>query len=253
MSSGKAVVCTTLKNTMLDWEEVEAHPQAEHQARDELTLCEVEAFEAYWAQYVGDDSTPHDLDDIDGFFDGFNFEDERMHMRCQMFRVAEIEQAIKADVAKISYSIMIGGLKVMGRKAAGIIEQCNEYITSLPEVLANIDAMAKEARTVSWGSTEIVEYTPYAWLEPRTIKAPTCNLDLEWLGALAREIATTTPVVLQYLDAKAKAQAKPKPQPEPEWLQKKGTTPFDNFWKFPCRFEGKEPTCKWKDPAKQQK
>jgi len=60
MSSVKAVVCTTLKNTMLDWEEVEA----EHQARDELTLCEVEAFEAYWAKHVGDDSTPHDLDDI---------------------------------------------------------------------------------------------------------------------------------------------------------------------------------------------
>jgi hypothetical protein len=76
---------------------------------------------------------------------------------------------------------------------------------------------------------------------------------LEWLGALAREIATTTSAVLQYLDAKAKAQAKPKPKPEPEWLQKKGTTPFDNFCKFPCRYEGKEPTCKWKDPAKQQK
>ena len=160
MSSGKAVVCTTLKNTMLDWEEVEAQPQAETQARDQLTLCEVEAFEAHWAKYGGDDSTPHDLNDIDGFFDGFNFEDERMHMKCQMFRVAQIEQAIKADVMKISYSIMTGGLKLMARTEASIIEQCNEYITSLPEVLANIDAMAKEARTVSWGSTEIVEYTP---------------------------------------------------------------------------------------------
>ena len=80
---------------------------------------------------------------------------------------------------------------------------------------------------------------------------------MEWLEALTREIATTTPAALQYLDAKAKAQAKakPKPQPEPEWLHKKGTTPFDNFWKFPCRFEGKEPKkfCKWKEPAYQQK
>ena len=70
MSSGKADF-STLKNTMLDWEEVEAKSQA----RDELTLCKVEAFEAYWLEYVGDDSTPHDLDDVEGFFDGFNFSD----------------------------------------------------------------------------------------------------------------------------------------------------------------------------------
>jgi hypothetical protein len=38
-----------------------------------------------------------------------------------MFRVAQIEQAIKADVMKISYSIMTGGLKLMARKEASII------------------------------------------------------------------------------------------------------------------------------------
>ena len=174
-------------------------------------------------------------------------------MKCQMFRVAEIRDAMKADVARASYLIMVGGLKAMAKKEASIIEQCSEYIASLPEVLATMEEDTSDTKSVSWGSAEIIEYTPYAWLEPRTIKAPKCNLDLEWLGALAREIATTTPAILQYLDAKAKAQAKPKPEPKPEPERKQGRTPFDNFWKFPCRFEGKEPTCKWKDPAKQQK
>ena len=187
-----------------------------------------------------------------------------MHMRCQIFRVAEIEQAIKADVAKVSYLIMIGGLKAMGRKAAGIIEQCNEYITSLPEVLASWEeefSDTSDTKSVSWGSAEIIEYTPYAWLEPRTLKAPKCSLDMEWLESLKQEVALTTPAVLQYLESKAKAQAQPKPPPKPlderpekpYWYQKKGTTPFDNLWKFPCKFEGKEPTCKWKEPSNQQK
>ena len=35
MSSGKTVVCTTLKNTMLDWEEVEV----EHQAESQVVPC----------------------------------------------------------------------------------------------------------------------------------------------------------------------------------------------------------------------
>ena len=141
MSSVKVVSGTTKKNTMLDWElfeprpqpkpKAKAQPKAEHQARDELTLCEVEAFEAYWRKYVGDDSTPHDLNDIDGFFDDFNFEDERMHMKCQMFRVAAIRDAIKPDVMKIEWSLMIGISKLSARNAASIIEQCNAYILSL--------------------------------------------------------------------------------------------------------------------------
>ena len=176
MSTVKAVVCTTVKKTMLDWEVFEprpqpkpkakAQPKAEHKARDELTLCEVEAFEAYWAKYGGDDSTPHDLNDVDGFFDGFNFEDERMHMKFQMFRVAEIKQAIKADVMNIKCSLIIGGLKLSARNEAIIIEQCNEYIASLPEVLATMEdefsdtSDTSDTTCVSWGSTDIVEYTP---------------------------------------------------------------------------------------------
>jgi hypothetical protein len=66
-----------------------------------------------------------------------------------MFRVAAIRDAIKPDVMKIAWSLIIGGLKLSARIEAHVIEQCNEYIASLPEVLANIVAMAKEARTVS--------------------------------------------------------------------------------------------------------
>jgi hypothetical protein len=135
-----------------------AQPKADPPARDKLTLCDVEAFEAYWFKYVGDDATPHDLNDVDSFFDGFDFEDERMHMKCQMFRVTEIELSIKADVGKIECSLIIGGLKLIARNEAIVIEQCREYVASLPEVLAAIDDEFSDTRSVSWGSTDIIEY-----------------------------------------------------------------------------------------------
>jgi hypothetical protein len=47
--------------TFLEWNDFEPvlEPIPEHKtkpkARDKLSLCEVEAFEAYWLKYVGDD------------------------------------------------------------------------------------------------------------------------------------------------------------------------------------------------------
>ncbi len=33
----------------------------------------------------------------------------------------------------------------------------------------------------------------------------------------------------------------------------KGNNPFDNYWKFKVKPNGKEPMCKWRDPVNQQK
>jgi hypothetical protein len=69
-----------------------------------LSLCEVEAFEAYWNKFVGDDSA-HDLSDIDSFFNGFNVEDELMHATCQMFRMRQIKTTINDDQHQYEYAI----------------------------------------------------------------------------------------------------------------------------------------------------
>ena len=118
----------------------------------------------------------------------------------------------------------------------------------------------------------------------KATKIPKCTLDAKWLEALAREIATTTPKILAHLEAKAKAekeriikegttvlfegtqydltQSKKKKQKstilefelfEPRPQPKATTTPFDNFWKFPCKLNDKTPICKWRDPANQKK
>jgi hypothetical protein len=35
-----------------------AEPKAKAKARAQISICEFEAFEAYWLKYVGDDSPP---------------------------------------------------------------------------------------------------------------------------------------------------------------------------------------------------
>jgi hypothetical protein len=102
-----------------------------------------------------------------------------------------------------------------------------EIESTTPKVLAYLDAKAK------------------AQAKAKATNIPNYNLDSNWLEALARESETTTPKILAHLDAKAKAQAKAK--------AKATTNPFDNFWKFSCRFGETTPICKWKEPSKQQK
>ena len=111
--------------------------KAKPKARVKLSLCKVEAFEAYWLKYVGDDSTPHDLNDIETFYDGFDLEDERMHMRCQMFRVKQLAKSIAKTtpfvLAHLEAKAQAQWLEALAREIA----------TTTPKVLAHLDAKAK--------------------------------------------------------------------------------------------------------------
>jgi hypothetical protein len=193
-------------------------PKAKAKARGKLSLFEVEAFEAYWLKHVGDDSTPHDINDINTFFDGFDHEDERVHMKCHMFRIAQLAKSIaKSTPTNLAHLDAKAKAQAKAKAKAMKIPKCHldskwlealaqEIAITTPKVLAHLDAKAT------------------AQAKANATKIPKCNLDSKWLERLAQEIATTTPKVLAHIDAKAQAKAKAK--------AKTTNKPFDNFWKF---------------------
>ena len=130
---------STKTKTFLDWNDFEPvhEEKAKPKARVKLSLCKVEAFEAYWLKYVGDDSSPHELNDIETFYDGFDLEDERMHMRCQMFRVKQLAKSIAKTtpfvLAHLEAKAQAQWLEALAREIA----------TTTPKVLAHLDAKAK--------------------------------------------------------------------------------------------------------------
>ena len=97
---------TSKRNVTFDWDLFEPVPplglqpagyrqKAETQHDEQPFTCTVEAFEDYWGTYVSNDDSPHDLNDLETFFDGFDVEDELMHSKCQMFRMKQIEKSLE--------------------------------------------------------------------------------------------------------------------------------------------------------------
>ena len=97
---------TSKRNVTLDWDIFEpVPPKAETQHVEQPFTCTVEAFEDYWGTYVGNDDSDHDLNDLETFFDGFDFEDELMHSKCQMTRMSQIGKSLKRDAIKLNTTL----------------------------------------------------------------------------------------------------------------------------------------------------
>jgi hypothetical protein len=81
-------------------------PKAETQHDEQPFTCTGEAFEEYWGPYVGNDDSPHDLNDLETFFDGFDVEDELMHSKFQMIRMKRLEKSKKREARKVEHYLM---------------------------------------------------------------------------------------------------------------------------------------------------
>ena len=70
-----------------------------------------------------------------------------------------------------------------------------------------------------------------------------------YFDKLLKHIEVTTPLATQWFDQKA-----PKPAPKPKAMPINTVTksPFDSYWKFPCKPNGKEPKCKWTQTENQR-